>query len=53
MHLQPVLIHLQVTSSTLEAFTLAAIILILAVAIILCNVIIIATLINFRGECDY
>lgn len=49
MHLQG-LTSLQVNNSTLEAFTQAALILILAVAIVASNVLIIATIVNFRGK---
>ena len=41
--------HLQ-SGSTLEALTQATIILILGVAIIVSNLIVVATLVNFRGE---
>lgn len=49
MHLQG-LTSLQVHNSTLEAFTQAALILALAVAIIAANVILIAAIVNYRGE---
>lgn len=49
MHLQG-LTSLQVYDSTLEAFTQAALILILGVAIVASNVLIIATIVNFRGN---
>lgn len=54
MHLQG-LTSLQVNNSNLEAFTQAALILILAVAIVASNVLIIATIVNFRGKffCNY
>ena len=41
--------HLQ-TGSTLEALTQATIILILAVAIVISNLIVVATYLNFKGE---
>lgn len=49
MHLQG-LTHLQVHSLSLEALTQAALILILGVAIITANVLIIATILNIRGN---
>ena len=48
MHLQA--LNLQDYNSTLEAFTQAALILILAIAIVISNVVIIATIVNFRGN---
>lgn len=50
MHLQA-LSSLQVHNSNLEAFTQAALILALAVAIIAANVILIAAIVNYRGKC--
>lgn len=49
MHLQRLSIQQEYTSN-LEAFTQAALILCLAVAIITSNALIIATILNFRGE---
>lgn len=49
MHL-PGLTSLQVFNPTLEALTQAALILFLAVAIVASNVLIIATIVNFRGK---
>lgn len=50
MYLQGLTSLEQVHNSTLEAFTQAALILILAVAIVASNVLIIATIVNFRGK---
>lgn len=49
MHLRALSV-LQDYSSTLDAFTQGALILILAVAIITSNALIIATIVNFRGK---
>lgn len=50
MHLPGLTSLQQVHNSTLEAFTQAALILALAVAIVAANVILIAAIVNYRGE---